>query len=228
MRVRYLSILLFIAISCFAAISVTASSFIAVSQPWPVGDEGDFGTGTFIFSVTRTGDLIGQCRVIYETRDVTALSPEDFTAVSGTVTFAPGQTSLQIPVSVKGELFHESNETFTLALVSAAGDCSLQSALGFATITNDEDPPPAGACPVGIEGDANLDAAVRVNDLVTLRRAVLGLEPEAVLGCAFQKLDISADCGDGLITAGDVTIMRQWILAGPGQRPACGSLGPPA
>lgn len=226
MRVHLFSVLFPLFVCGFSAVSAPATSFVGVSQPWPIGAEGDFGPTTFIFSVTRTGDLIGQCQVIYETRDNSAFAPEDYISVSGTVTFAPGQTSVQIPISVVGEMFLEQDETFFLALTSAAGDCSINSALGITTILNTEGIPP-GSCPLGIEGDAGLDAAIRVNDLVMMRRAILGLEPAALLGCSLQKLDITPDCGDGSVNSGDVTILRQWILQGSVQRPNCGPIGPP-
>lgn len=202
--------------------SASFASTVAITAS-PQGAEGNVGTIPFNFTLTRSGDLIGQCRVVYETREGTAFSPEDFTYVTGTATFAPGQTTLQIPVTVIGETYAELDETFTLVLLSAAGDCTLSGGAGTAIIFDTDGNAPPGTCVNGIEGDIGiaLDAAIRVDDLVRVRRLVLGID-SVVNGCQFQKADINGTCGDGRIDTADVTVLRQWILQGGGQRPNCG------
>ncbi len=54
--------------------------------------------------------------VDYATADVTATAPADYLAASGTLTFAPGETSKQVTVLVNGDLLDEANETFRVNL----------------------------------------------------------------------------------------------------------------
>lgn len=234
MFVRSFSLLLTLFAVCFAAGSAPAASVVSIALPGPEGAEGSILFTNFNFTVRRVDDLSSTCTVTYETRDGAllngwspgALAPEDFQHVSGTLTFMPGEQSKVVTVRIVGEMFHEMDENFSLNLINASG-CTIGngSAVGF--IINDESPPPPGFCFNGIEGDAAFDAAIRVDDLVKIRRAVLGLEPMLVYGCQFRQLDINGDCGDGQLDAADVTVLRSWILAGGGQRLACGPLGPP-
>lgn len=228
------SLFLLFSVCLFAGGSRTAgsapvASTVAILSPGPEGAEGNFGTTGFIFTLVRTGDLIGQCRVTYETRDGSAFAPEDFAPAGGVATFAPGQTVVQVPVAVAGETFLEQDETFFFALISAAGDCTIAGSPVISTINSDEGTVPPGTCFTGrfIEGDvgSGTDAALRVNDLVQLRRLVLGtsgLPPGPLPACYFQIADINGNCGDGRIDSADVTVMRQWILQGAVQRPNCG------
>jgi Calx-beta domain len=50
------------------------------------------------------------------TNNVTALNPGDYTATSGTLTFAPGETSKSFTVSLIDDVVKESNEAFNVVL----------------------------------------------------------------------------------------------------------------
>jgi peptidoglycan/xylan/chitin deacetylase (PgdA/CDA1 family) len=79
--------------------------------------------------------------VAYRTADVTASAGQDYLAVSGTLTFSPGQTRRTVTLTVLGDDEHEATETFTVTL-SSPSNASL--ARGVATITVvDDDPAPA-------------------------------------------------------------------------------------
>ena len=56
--------------------------------------------GTVSFSVTRGGDLTRTSTVNFATSDGTAKAGIDYVATSGTLTFAPGETSKTVTVSV--------------------------------------------------------------------------------------------------------------------------------
>ncbi len=219
-----------------AARSDISNSAVAVSLA-PEGAEGSLLTTQFSFTVRRTGDLSGTCSVRASTADGTAFAPEDYIANSVDITFAPGQETAVVPVSVKGEIYHEFDETFFLDLTNAVG-CTVAAGRPPATIYNDEPPVAPGLCFNGIEGDVlswtngmppngvpngEPNAAIRTDDLVRLRRVVLGLD-QIVNACAFRQADINGDCGDGRVDVADVTVLRQWILEGGGQRQACGPI----
>ena len=70
-----------------------------------------------IFTVSLSAASGQTVTVDYATADQTALSPGDYTATSGTLTFTPGQTTRQITVAVQGDLLDEENETFVVNLL---------------------------------------------------------------------------------------------------------------
>ena len=59
--------------------------------------------------------------VDYATADGTATAGEDYTATSGTLTFAPGETEKTVRVPVLDDVIDEGEETFTLRLSNAQG-----------------------------------------------------------------------------------------------------------
>jgi hypothetical protein len=99
--------------------------------------EGDAGTKLFTFTVTLSGPSGGQVTVDYDTANGTAISPSDYAAASGTVTFAPGQTTATIEVTVVGEKAAHNDETFYVNLSNpvAAGAGDMQ---GLGTILSDD------------------------------------------------------------------------------------------
>ena len=76
----------------------------------------DEGAEAVTITVTRGGNTSVSASVQYATADVSALSPGDYKVVSGTLTFAPGESSKSFTVSVVDDLNKESNETFTVIL----------------------------------------------------------------------------------------------------------------
>lgn len=59
--------------------------------------EGDSGSTTATFIVTRNGDITGTSSVAYTTTDRTALAGSDYLTESGTLNFAAGDTSKKLP-----------------------------------------------------------------------------------------------------------------------------------
>ena len=64
--------------------------------------------------------------VDYSTADGTALAGSDYVAVSGTLTFAPGQTAMTIIVPTLDDNVVEPTETFTLNLSNAVGAVTMR------------------------------------------------------------------------------------------------------
>ena len=69
----------------------------------------------------RTGDLSTASTVNYATVDGTARAGEDYTAASGTVTFAPGESSKTITVQFLVDDFYEGDENFQIVLSDPSG-----------------------------------------------------------------------------------------------------------
>lgn len=127
--------------------------------------EGDADTKDFVFTVTLDKAAGTEVRVDYATTQGTATSPSDYTAVSGTLVFAPGETSLPVTVEVNGDTTAEANEVFNVDL-TAPVFATITTSRGVGTITND-DPQPivsfqAGTATVA-EGTATLSVTVELS-----------------------------------------------------------------
>jgi hypothetical protein len=100
--------------------------------------EGNSGTTNAIFRVSLSAASKNPVSVAYATTDSTAtVSNGDFTPVSGTLTFAAGETSKTLSVPVRGDNVNESNEQFRLVLADAV-NATLAKPIGTATIINDD------------------------------------------------------------------------------------------
>ncbi len=101
--------------------------------------EGNAGTTTMTFTVTRTGTTASTVTFNYATADGTATAPSDYVAASGTGTIPSGGTSATttINVTINGDTLVEGNETLFVNL-SAPTNATIADAQGMGTITNDD------------------------------------------------------------------------------------------
>ena len=101
-------------------------------------NEGNAGTTSYTFTVTRTGSTALNSSVNFTTVDGTAtLANNDYQAQSGTLNFLPTDTTKTITVLVNGDTTLEANEAFTVHLSGASG-ATISDADGTGTITNDD------------------------------------------------------------------------------------------
>ncbi len=73
------------------------------------------------FAVTLSRAATGPVSVDYATKDGTAAAGADYTAASGTLTFAPGETAKTVSVALLDDSIDEGKETFTLRLSNPRG-----------------------------------------------------------------------------------------------------------
>ena len=105
---------------------------ITITEP----DSG--GTVNAVFTVTLSAASGRTVSVNYATANGTATTAnQDYTAVSGTLNFAPGARTVTITVPVIGNFTRESNETFFVNL-SAAVNATIADSQGQGTINNDD------------------------------------------------------------------------------------------
>jgi Calx-beta domain/RTX calcium-binding nonapeptide repeat (4 copies) len=110
-----------------------ALSVADVSQP-----EGNSATPlSFAVRLAKATPL--KVTVSYATADGSAAAGSDYTATSGQLTFAPGETSKTVDVPILGDSAVEADETFTLTL-SGAVNAVLGRASATATLVNDDVP----------------------------------------------------------------------------------------
>jgi probable HAF family extracellular repeat protein len=84
-------------------------------------NEGQSGTTPFVFTVTLSSASSATVSLNFATANGDAKSPEDYAAISGTLSFAPGQTSKTISVGVKADRVREWQEVFYVKLSGAVG-----------------------------------------------------------------------------------------------------------
>ena len=103
--------------------------------------------------------------VQWATRDGSATSPLDYIGASGGLSFAPGETTAEIQVTVNGDQLEESIELFEVELLLPDGAILLD-ALGSVVITDDDQ---GGGDPVDPPGDGGGDPTalplVSIDDL---------------------------------------------------------------
>jgi hypothetical protein len=108
--------------------------------------EGNAGSTTFTFTVTRSGTLSGKHSVKWAvaTGGGTAADAGDFVGNAipyGTITFAPGETVKKITVKVRADLAVESDEPFAVTVSDLVGDAAgIAVSVAGAVIANDDKP----------------------------------------------------------------------------------------
>jgi Calx-beta domain/SdrD B-like domain/Dockerin type I domain len=101
--------------------------------------EGNAGNTDFVFTASLSSLSSTPIVVSYATSDGTATTANnDYIAQSGTLTFAPGQNSKLITISVVGDTVTEPDETFNLTLTAVSGSLTNGPVTGTGTIVNDE------------------------------------------------------------------------------------------
>lgn len=117
------------------AAAATTISFSALA--YGVAENGGSATVT----VVRSGIATTSVGVSYTTTNNTAYSGSDYTATSGTFTFAAGETTKTFAVSVGNNTAIEGNRSFSVNLSSPTGGASLGVGAAFVTINDDEGVP---------------------------------------------------------------------------------------
>jgi hypothetical protein len=100
--------------------------------------EGDSGTASAVFTVTRSGHTNNSGSIDYATSAGSAVAGADYVAASGTLQFARGVTTRTISVPIVGDNAVESDETFTVVLSQTSHKRIVVADTGTATITNDD------------------------------------------------------------------------------------------
>jgi hypothetical protein len=96
-------------------------------------------TTLFTFLVTLSAAYDQAVTMSYRTVDGTATTSDgDYIAKTGTLTFAPGETTKTITIEVKGDSKKEANETFYLDLFDNSSNSLFTKNRGIGTILNDD------------------------------------------------------------------------------------------
>ena len=120
-----------------------ASDYLSLSASSASKNEGNSGTTSFTFTVSRTGNTAGSTSVNYAVTGSGSnpASANDFSGSvlpSGSVSFAAGETSKTITVLVAGDTSVESDEGFTVTLSNAGVNTVINTATAVGLIVNDD------------------------------------------------------------------------------------------
>jgi hypothetical protein len=95
--------------------------------------------GTALVPVTRSGGSAGTVTVDYATGNATAIAGSDYTAVSGTLTFGPGETVHTISIPILNDNVHEVTESFNVGIANATGGATITPDASGLVFINDDD-----------------------------------------------------------------------------------------
>jgi hypothetical protein len=122
--------------------------------------EGNAGAVNATFTITLKPSSLLPVTVNFATADGSATAPDDYLAVSGGRTFAPGQTTKKVAVTVNGDLLDEANNDTFFVNLSAPTNATLEDAQGRGRITDDDPLPTVSIGNVTVpEGDSGTVAA---------------------------------------------------------------------
>jgi hypothetical protein len=105
-------------------------------------NEGNSGSKLMTFTVTLSAAYDQPVTVNFATHDDSAtVAGGDYAAKSGTLTFAPGQTTKTFTVTIKGDTKNEPDESFYVLLSGASNSAFIPDAYGWGTILSDDTSP---------------------------------------------------------------------------------------
>ena len=210
---------------------VNDETSMSIAATDAVKAEGDSGSTSFTFTVTRGGNTGGTHTVHWQ---VTGLNPNtagaaDFAggaAPSGTLTFALGETTKVITVNVQGDTTYEPDEHFAVLLNAASGGATISANSAFATIVND-DPAPGPTPPSSLvqvasadftgDGVADLLRQSAAGDLFLLNGAdaVMTALSRSAQGLAFIGTgDFNGDGRSDLLLQDGAGGLHDWTMNG--------------
>jgi hypothetical protein len=123
-----------------AVVTIKDDDVVGVSIANASSVEGNSGVSGLVFSLTLSAVSSQTVAVDYATTPGTATGGVDYQAATGTLTFAPGETSKEVTVIVNGDTQDEPDETFFVQ-VSNPLNAVLAGAQGLGTIIDDDAAP---------------------------------------------------------------------------------------
>ncbi|MGC6474101.1 MAG: Calx-beta domain-containing protein, partial [Candidatus Puniceispirillaceae bacterium] len=189
--------------------TATASMLITDNDPAPTISVADISTVNETASSTNVVATLSTAseKVItidYTTSDGTATAGSDYTAASGTITFAPGVITQNIPVAILADTVDEANETVTITLSNPSGTPP-------AVVIND------GTAVLTISDD-DTAPAISIDDVTTTSEAGIGQQVTVRLNNASEQT-VTVDYTTSNVTAwagDDYTADNGTITFNPG------------
>ncbi len=141
--------------------------------------EGNSGSRDLAFTVTLSAAATTSVSVAYATSNGTATAGSDYTAQTGTLTFAAGEISKVVHIQVSGDTVLEGNESLTLTLSSPNG-ATIADGTAAGVITNDDVAPPPPTLSIGDASFAEGSAATPGHATFTVTLSAAATSPVTV------------------------------------------------
>ena len=166
--------------------------------------EGNSGTKQLTFTVSLSAPApAGGVTVKYKTNANTASSSSDYVGFSNTLlTFAPGETSKTVDVTIRGDTSKESDETFYVRLSEATG-AVIDDNTGVGTIINDDSPPPAAKPKIRINNETITEGNSGTRTIVFT--VTLDVASSKTVTVKYQTQNDTAGSGDYVAKSGTLT-----------------------
>jgi uncharacterized delta-60 repeat protein len=166
-------------------------------------------SGTLHLAVQRTGGFSGVATVNYATQDFTALAGSDYTAASGTLTWADGDTAPKvIAIAITNDTLDEPDETFNVVLSGATGATLDPTATTTVVTILDDDLPPAPGV-LSVAGPLSVDESATSVTFTFTRAAgidgAVSVDYATVAGTATANVDYTSRSGTLTWANGDST-----------------------
>jgi PKD repeat protein/DNA/RNA endonuclease G (NUC1) len=157
--------------------------------------EGDNGTANAVFTVSLNEASTRPVAVNYSTANGTAVAGVDYTATTGSITFAPGQTSQSVTIAINGDRLDEIDENLSLNLTSPV-NATIADDRGIATII-DNDPVPSLTIndPTITEGDSGTSNLTFTVNLSEASGKIVAVNYSTANGTATAGADYTATTG---------------------------------
>ena len=160
-------------------------------------DEGQNGTGIATLTALLSNPSAQVITLDYATLDETALAGSDYQAASGTLRFAPGETSKTLTLSVLGDSLNEADKTFGL-LFSNPQNVVVDASTGKAAVTikNDDAQPSLAISPLTLtEGNTGTTLATLEVSLSAVSGQTVSVAYTTANGTANAGIDYTATSG---------------------------------
>jgi Calx-beta domain len=166
-------------------------------------DEGGDADASASFDVSLSNPSAFPVILDVATVDGTAHAPIDYDGLTTTLTFAPGEMSLPLGVTIHGDQTYETDEAFTLSLEGPVGG-TIATATATGTIVNDDDAPTIDVAGVSVdEGDAGDVAATFTLSLTGDTEVPARVDVATVEGTADAPADFATTAGTVTFAAGE-------------------------
>ncbi len=167
--------------------------------------EGNTGTLLAGFEVKLSQASLETVTVEYGTSNGTAVAGSDYTATSGTISFAPGETTKTIAIPVNGDLLDEFDETLTVNLANAS-KATIGDAQGIGTIIDNDPIPSLAVNDVTIsEGNSGSKNAVFTVSLSAASGKTVTVNFATANGTATAGVDYTARSGTLTFNPGETS-----------------------
>lgn len=161
--------------------------------------------GTATVSVTLSGTLSNDSVTVdYSTSNGTATSVSDYTAVSGTFTWAAGETGTKtFSVTISNDSLDENNETITITL-SNPSNATISDSTGTVTIT-DNDATPTVSWTASSQSVSEANTSITITAEIDAVSALTATIPYTITGTADEDIDYTITASPLIINSGSTT-----------------------